>query len=607
MNFLNPFGLFGFLTLPVIIGLHMHRDRSRQVIVSSLNLWSFLDVQLRGSKSRQIRVSWLLIVDLLIAILISLALARPEITAPFILDRNEQIIILLDDSSSMLATDEEPTRFDLAKDEIQSLLDGLNSRDVVTVLTIGGEVVYIGDSRNTTIHKISNLVEQLQAGGVGVDIPAALSFALSSITKQLPVEIHIYTDGAFEDPDISNVGYPFHWHFYGVSGENQAVTSIRTTELSPGNHHVFANIANFGTQSVIREGILFVDGLEVDRTPIQIPPQSVVSQVWKLSGRPQVITVSLSGEDVLPGDDSGSIGINPDRMVRVALVTENPGPVDRAILSAPNVELSNFTPSETISGLEYDLIVYRGYLPHSWSVGNILVLDPPHESDLITIRGFKTISGQLSSEEVDVFTGVEFNGLRWGSVWEIEDWQTEFTPLLRSGDVPLLLAGKIGNSYVTLFLPVLEEGNITSHPFFPIFITNVVMASAGYEFPDQIDVGAQIQLPPLSEYPDLNITNPEGDVISSANENQESFTQTKLPGVYHIDLTDTTGTMEEYSFAVNTGSLAESDLTPREWVQDVDINAETGIGAETYVTDLSPWLLGIALAFIFLEAVLAWR
>jgi hypothetical protein len=67
------------------------------------------------------------------------------------------------------------------------------------------------------------------------------------------------------------------------------------------------------------------------------------------------------------------------------------------------------------------------------------------------------------------------------------------------------------------------------------------------------------------------------------------------------------GISEEYSIAVNTGSLAESNLTPGDWVQSVEIGAESGMGKEVQVFDLSPLLLFVALALIFLEALLSWR
>jgi hypothetical protein len=607
MSFLNPLGLLGLLALPVIIGLHMHRERSRRIVVSSLNLWSFLDVQLRGSKPRQVRITWLLVIDLLIAILLSFALSRPEISSSFLFDRNEHIIILLDDSSSMLAADVVLTRFDSARSDIQSLLDNLNSRDIVSVYTIGGQVSFIGDSRKTNIRDVSGKVKKLQAGDIGVDLSSALSLALSSVSRHLHVVIHIYTDGAYEDPGIHNLGYPVIWHIYGINSENQAVTNIRTAELGSGNHQVFANITNFASQSIKRDIVLFVNGDEVDRVPIEFPPKSVIPQSWDLSGQPRSVTVSLSGEDILPHDDFGSFGMNPARSVRVALVSDNPDPVDRAILSAPNVELSIFTPSAIFSHTDYDLIVYRGYLPQSWPSGDILVFDPPTGSDLLRIGGVREFSGQPSSGELELFKGVEFSGLRWGSVWEIIDWESQYTPLLWAGDMPLLLSRKIDFSNILIFLSVLDEGNITRHPFFPIFISNIVSASGGYEFPNQISVGSEIRLPLQNEYPTVIVTNQKGQEISPLNGNRELFSQTKTPGIYQIKITDLNGISEEYSIAVNTGSLAESNLTPGDWVQSVEIGAESGMGKEVQVFDLSPLLLFVALALIFLEALLSWR
>ncbi|MEJ2759605.1 MAG: BatA domain-containing protein, partial [Anaerolineales bacterium] len=67
MRFLYPFGLLGLITIPVIIGLHLHLERNRRVLVSSMFLWQFLDAKFQGQKPRFVRFTWLLLLDVSLA------------------------------------------------------------------------------------------------------------------------------------------------------------------------------------------------------------------------------------------------------------------------------------------------------------------------------------------------------------------------------------------------------------------------------------------------------------------------------------------------------------------------------------------------------------
>ena len=115
MNLANPLGLLGLLSLPVIIGLHLHLERNRRAVVSSLFLWAFLDAKLQGQRPRQLRLTWLLLLDLLIAAVLSLALAQPQIEIPSAFAQDSHVIVLLDTSTSMLANDIAPSRIEVAK------------------------------------------------------------------------------------------------------------------------------------------------------------------------------------------------------------------------------------------------------------------------------------------------------------------------------------------------------------------------------------------------------------------------------------------------------------------------------------------------------------
>ena len=196
-GFLNPIGFIGFLSLPVILVLHLMRERNKLYIVSSLKLWSFLEREVRGSRVQRIPITLLLLLDLLIAALFSLAWAQPQISIATNVKGMQQYLILLDVSSSMRASDVAPSRFSQAQIQIVSLLGKLGPRDVATVVAFGSTAHWVGDTRQVGLPELLNEVTAQKPGETGNALPEALALALATTDQNIPVEIHIFTDLAF--------------------------------------------------------------------------------------------------------------------------------------------------------------------------------------------------------------------------------------------------------------------------------------------------------------------------------------------------------------------------------------------------------------------------
>lgn len=607
MSFLNPFGLLGLFSLPIIVGLHMHRERNRSVTVSSLNLWSFLEVQLRGAKPQQIKLTWLLILDLMIAILLSFAFSRPEVSLPYSFQQEKHVIILLDDSLSMLATDVFPTRFAQAKTDIQELIDGLGSDSLISVITFGGDVVLIGDTRQISVQALRSELINLEAGNIGVEIIPALSMAFSLSDEQLPIELHIFTDGAYEEPDISVSPSLLYWHIIGENPENQAVVALNTMEIGKNSFQVFATIVNFSETRITRDLILLSDGVEVNSLSVELEPYAEFSHIWNITGRLKMVSVALSGDDNLIEDNIAGMGIASDSSVRVALISDNPEPIDKAILSALNVDLQLLSPSEYLHGMDFDLFVFRGFLPNDWPVGNVLILDPPEGSGLLRINGSQLIVSQLQYEEHGLLNGIDFGGVRWGAAWKPESWREDFIPVLSSGEIPILLTGNLGFTDLVVFLPILEEGNFIKHPAFPIFISNVLSTARKFKFPSQVAIGSELPFPSTDKYPQIIVTDPLGNSFNVRKQSDLSYGEMKLPGLYQIKVTDLDGNSEEFEISVNAGSMDESNLVSQEWAKNIgEVDSDQDL-KDTLKVDLTPWLLSIVMVLVFVEAWRAWR
>src|SRR5436190_7309857 len=124
MSFLTPLALLlSLIAVPIII-LYMLKLRRREVEVSSTLLWQLL-MRDREANSpwQRLRRNLLLLLQLLLLSMLVLALARPFLHVPTIAAGT--VVVLLDGSASMNATDVEPSRFEAALATVRHPLNRL--------------------------------------------------------------------------------------------------------------------------------------------------------------------------------------------------------------------------------------------------------------------------------------------------------------------------------------------------------------------------------------------------------------------------------------------------------------------------------------------------
>ena len=604
MSFLNPWAFLGLLTLPAIVAMHLHLERNRRVIVSSMFLWAFLDEKFQGKTPKFIRISWLLLLDLGIAALLTLALARPVLQFPSLGGGPVQQIILLDDSASMLALDGDPDRFSLAQDLVISLIEVAGRESQSVVFTIGGDVEMVGATREIGERQLVRAVEDLSPLGLGVDLRAGLAAAQSAASSELPVEVYVISDAAFDLPPVDDFPLEVQWVFIGFEGSNQAVVDPQLGKLQAGQRELFFRLANFSGQETVREVELSVDGEVVRTWTVTLAPRAVLPQVVRLTGQLSTVQISLLGSDLNLQDDTASLGVGPDGVVQVAVVAADPMPLDRAVSSIPNAALTLLTPEEYIAEMDFDLVIFRGVVPERWPEGVSLVFDPPPGNALVPVGGLAPVGAVTSSQPAAVLDGVDLAGVRWGLASQVVA-EDGYDVLARADRLPLLLHLESANQDVYILTPELTGGNFTKHPAFPILLSNLVELARPFAPQSAYLAGERLDIGQLSDGQDPELRLPDGGTEELTAGQSVELSE---PGLYRLTSTDQYGEPIEAAFGVNLGNLDESDITPREWRSDF-VEAQLDEPAERQSIDvpLGPWLLAMAVVLLALEAWRAWR
>src|SRR3712207_998506 len=137
MSLLAPLALLGLLFIPLILAFYMLRLRRSERTVSSTYLWQQLvrDVEANAPWQR-LRRSLLLLLQLLLVIVLVLVVGRPFSDRAAGLARD--VVLVVDASASMSATDVFPTRLAAVKRAALNALADIPENGKVSVIAAAG-------------------------------------------------------------------------------------------------------------------------------------------------------------------------------------------------------------------------------------------------------------------------------------------------------------------------------------------------------------------------------------------------------------------------------------------------------------------------------------
>ena len=650
MSLLAPLALFGLLTLPAILVLHLLRNRREQLPISSLRLWRGLQQKKHGEMPRSIPLSLMLILQLLVATALTLGLAQPVLS--FLLDQPEHTIFLLDTTTSMLSRDttvgEIPqfisesiplddltSRFDVAREIIKSQLQLLDDGDSFVMINLNGQpdVLLSGDGSQKLEAQLT--LDNLVPGGTGVDLPAALTLANGLIAADRPNKIVVLSDGNYSvnAARLPQIFAPLEWQTVGagasaenrVALSNQALLNVSSRTLFDGRHRLFARVVNYSDDPVERTLQVTVDDQPFAELSIQLEAQAEATEVWTLPTEAETAAVEIVEADALLLDNRAELLIAGSSRYQVLLLSEQlragdpPNtdeniPLVRALEAQPGLSLTVGDPA-TPNDYDFDvfdLIVFEG-LPATltaWPAGNLLVLNPSLGHPLLTAQNFVRNLRPEPETASSLLAGIDLSGVYFNRLPQltVPDWAEVDLRAVMVGNEgetqPLIFHGSIGASQIVVWTFDLSQSNLPARLALPLLTGNTVASLLTRSLPPVVPLGEPVLLGR-----DVNIEIPGGQRLSFATQaglGQSQFDRTKQAGIYRVF--EPSGTLAG-GFATHAGSALESNLTVHftpDSLTQIDIGAASA-PEETDFYDYWPWLVAFALALIMVEGALAWR
>ena len=560
MPFLTPLALVGLAFVPLVLAMYLLKLRRNEARVPSTLLWQRLvsDVEANAPWQR-LRKSLLLLLQLLLVAVFALLAARPFVERPAGLARD--IVVVIDTSASMQATDVAPTRLEAAKAQAIDALHDLPAGGTVSVIA-AGRTASVAVNTTTDLEHAREAIRAIAPTQAAGDLGDALRLASALSARAADSEILVATDAAVATLPAGTLRAPVKVLRVGRDSANQAIVALAIRTASSGlSHSAFVSVANLGLEMATRRLELYADGVLREARTLQLDPQRrtdvSIDDIDDTSAPASVVEVRLTAPDAsalpsgtsstaddLPTDDVAWAVVPAASLHRILLVGAGDPYLETALTYLPDTELYGVAPSSygpTTHPEKFDLVIFEGWLPDQLPSGPVLAIAPPATSALGTVSGTtqNPALGSLDATE-PVLRYVDLSTIHVSQAQKLElpAWARAVIP--GGGAGPLLYAGQLEGrpAAVLAFLP--RQSDLPLQVAFPILLANLTgELLGGSQTPaDAVAPGTPVTLAIPAGATGVRVKLPDGTsedlAAPSAGAGSVVFARTDGLGVYTV-------------------------------------------------------------------------
>jgi len=617
MSFLTPLAFLSALIVgPLIVAMYLLKLRREERRVSSTFLWQRMvrDVEANAPWQR-LRRNWLLFLQLLLLLLLAIALARPFFLTAGISGRN--LIIIIDRSASMAATDVPPSRLEAARRQAQTLVEQLPEGGRATIIAIGGQMEVVAAS-TTDRRQMNDAIRSIniRVGGRS-DLSQALALAAALSAREPDSEVAIISDGNVTIPTDIRVPATVRYFPVGQRAENVAISAM-ALQPTPAGHMLFVQATSYGPAPVSRRLDLYLDGALFNAYELNFGPDGATDAVQTvIVDIPAQVRVaearlsSASNQDFLSSDDRAWAVSSAGAGVEVRIVGPGNRFLETALSLLPGITATKTTTATVSGDAVPQIVIFDRIVPETLPTGNLLFIAPMRSTDLFSVTGVVdfpllrpapvVIEGQAPPLLRNV-TVSEVNVLRAMRI-ETGVWARA---LVEGDGSPMLLAGEREGRRMVILAFALQDSDLPLQVAFPLLISNII----GYLAPGSGLEAAQIAPgQPLIVAVDpaataVRVARPDGRVEAAQIQGgQAIYADTNALGPYLIEQVRNNQVIEQRRFAINLFTPEESRIAPASELRVPQVS-----GLQQAVTreqvgrqELWRWLAAAAILVVIIE------
>jgi hypothetical protein len=624
MNLANPAALLWLaLALPVVI-FYILKIRLRRMPVSTILFWRqiFEEKQPR-SIWQHLRHLLSLLLQLAFLGLLGFALAEPFFQWEVLEAR--RLVLVIDNSASMNATDATPSRLAKAKQEGSRIIAGLRFRDEMAIVAAGTQPQVVcgltGHERT-----LQDSLDAVAPTDGPTRVAEAVTLARRLIAEQPNGKVIVLTDGCFDGADKLAEAEDVQLVAVGERTGNVAITrfQVRRSFINPGDYQILAEIINLSDEAVEPRLVIDLNGQDVEVVPLKLAAGAEWSQTFDKSsldgGR---LRASLKQSDnrtdwsdALAADNEAWALLPRRDFQSVTLVTDGNVFLEKVFEANQLVKLTVAKTGPLGAGLGH-ITVFHRKVPDKLPSGHVLVIDPAGSTDLWQL-GDKLQNPIVTKQDKDspLMTHVKLDNVLMPEArkltWLGGSRALSGGPKVLAGALtgdPLYAAIERPEGTVLVLTVNLEQGDLPLRTAFPIMVTNALAWFAGNkgELRESLPAGAitEVELP---QQPGLRLWPPRGPARPlPAGVTKTTVGPLDKCGIWRIaadrqsarkEPTQPTADSRQptavHEIACNLASRSESDLRPPVELQaKAEARLTTGFGTRPIAWYLiaAAWLL----------------
>ena len=611
MSFLAPLALFSAAIIgPIIVAMYLLKLRREERTVSSTFLWQKMvrDVEANAPWQR-LRRNLLLLLQLIILALLVLALARPFFRTAGISGRN--LILIIDRSASMGATDVASSRLAAAKAQAITLVDQLPDGGRATVIA-AGEQMDVPAAASTDRRQLRDAINGIPLRYGGSDLAQALTLASALASREPESEVAIISDGNVKVPADLQVPATVRYFPIGAKDSNIAVSALNLQPSAAGQT-LFAQATNYGSAEVNRRMDIYLDGSLFNAYNLDLKPGQADAKTVEIPAQVKVVEARLaeSVDDALPLDDRAWAVSNAGEGTRIRLISPGNRFLTTALALLPNVQVTTVptaTTTFTETAAQVPMTILDGVVPATLPPGNLFFIAPPRSTE------FFSVTGALEFPKLRPTTGDE-PLLRDISLSDVNVRQSvaiapgSWARVVVDGDGgPVLLAGERDGRRIVVLSFDVHNSDLPLQVAFPLLTSNIVsylVPGSGAEAA-QLAPGQPLAVPIDASISDVRVIKPDGTTATAAKEGgQAIFVDTDTLGPYTVEQFKGDQLVGRTRYTVNLFSADESKIAPKaelkvaqvSGLQQAETNEQNRVGRQEFWR----WLAAAALIVLVIE------
>lgn len=502
MKLASPWALSAAgLTIPLVLW-YVLRSRRPSVRVASTYLWGRTDRSVAAAvpwqRFRPDVTFWLVLFALLAG---SLALARPYV--PVAAQLGDHTVLVVDASASMLATEDGPTRLELARRSADDLVSRLGPGQEMSVVEAGGRArVLLSSSADPSA--IRDALASVRPTHGAADLVDAFTLATALERPGQLTVVHLLTDGAVPPTAAAAAPPGLRVEAVGQDRPNLAVTRLQAVPLGAGTSQAFVQVRNLGALAARARLVLAVDGTDVVSEELRLAPRGTVDRILQVDGgdgEVLVARVEPAGEDLTGAPASDALSVDD----RAYAILGAPRELDVLIAGPGNLFLEAAfasvagTTVRTGSQVAEDLgdidllVVDRVRGPDAPPVPTLYVAPPRWPAGVTAGPTTDRPAITFQAPDHELLAEVDLSGVGVAEATPIEAPALSTVASGPSG--ALVLAGRLDATPVVLLGFDLLSSNLPLQPAWPVFVANATAWLAGPPAVAPTVAGTTVSLP----------------------------------------------------------------------------------------------------------------